>query len=66
MNDARLRAPQAACAESENWPVLRPSGSDRVSENDSFAISAKPVIAAKAIESAAAIGSAVRGPARMG
>jgi len=35
MNDARLRAPQAACAESENWTVLRPSGSDRVYENDS-------------------------------
>jgi len=34
MNDARLRAPQAACAESENWTVLWPSGSDRVYEND--------------------------------
>jgi alcohol dehydrogenase (cytochrome c) len=36
MNDARLRAPQAACAESENWTVLWPSGSDRVYENDRY------------------------------
>jgi hypothetical protein len=35
MNDARLRAPQAECAESGNRAVLRPSEPDRVSENDS-------------------------------
>jgi len=37
MNDARLRARQAACAESENWTVLWPSGSDRVYENRHWA-----------------------------
>src|SRR6516225_10177198 len=42
MNEARLRAPQAACAESENWTVLWPSGSDRVYENDNKRAAALP------------------------
>ena len=36
LNTVAIRAPQAACAESENWTVLRPSRPDRVSENDRY------------------------------